>query len=572
VFFIALATDYDGTIAETGVVSAETMSALDAFKRTGRKLILVTGRELDDLRTVCPDLSIFDRVVAENGALLFDPANGEERVLSPAPPEPFVAALKARNVSPLSVGRSIVATWEPNEGIVLETIRDLGLDLQIVFNKGAVMVLPAGVNKATGLVAALKEMGLSPHNVVGVGDAENDHAFLRTCGCAVAVANALPIVKEGADVVTDGARGAGVIELTARIAKQDADIIAPDRHGIEIGTFEDGTVAFLQPHRGGVLIAGSSGIGKSTIATALTERMVERQFQFCVFDPEGDYLELADAVRLGDAKTVPAMEETVDLLHQIETNVVVCTLALDASERPAYFAQLLSKLGAFRNAFCRPHWLIVDEAHHVLPTERQGMEQVFPSDLPAAVLITVHPESVSPHALKTVETIIAVGDAAPEVIAAFCAAIDVPAPSDLPSPTDEQVVLWRRSATTPPRLIKVARPRQARKRHTRKYAEGELGPDRSFYFRGPEGALNLRAQNLMIFLQIAEGVDDATWMYHLRAGNYSKWFASMIKDNELAAEAAVAEQDEALSARQSRAAIADAVMRRYTVPARTRDA
>ena len=49
----------------------------------------------------------------------------------------------------------------------------------MIFNKGAVMILPSGVNKATGLAAALEELGLSPHNVVGVGDAENDHAFLE---------------------------------------------------------------------------------------------------------------------------------------------------------------------------------------------------------------------------------------------------------------------------------------------------------------------------------------------------------------------------------------------------------
>ena len=96
---------------------------------------------------------------------------------------------------------------------MLETIRDLGLELQVIFNKGAVMVLPAGVNKASGLVAALDELGLSPHNVVGVGDAENDHAFLAACECAVAVANALPTIKERADHVTAGEDGDGVREL-----------------------------------------------------------------------------------------------------------------------------------------------------------------------------------------------------------------------------------------------------------------------------------------------------------------------------------------------------------------------
>ena len=87
-------------------------------------------------------------------------------------------------MSPLSVGRSIVATWEPNEGLVLQAIKELGLELEIIFNKGAVMILPSGVNKATGLVAALDELELSPHNVIGVGDAQNDHAFLQRSATA----------------------------------------------------------------------------------------------------------------------------------------------------------------------------------------------------------------------------------------------------------------------------------------------------------------------------------------------------------------------------------------------------
>jgi hydroxymethylpyrimidine pyrophosphatase-like HAD family hydrolase len=89
--------------------------------------------------------------------------------------------------------------------------------LQIIFNKGAVMVLPAGINKASGLVAALAHLRLSPLNVVGIGDAENDHAFLSACGCAVGVANALPIVKAGADIVAAAPRGEGVAETIRRI-------------------------------------------------------------------------------------------------------------------------------------------------------------------------------------------------------------------------------------------------------------------------------------------------------------------------------------------------------------------
>src|SRR5438067_12736811 len=89
-------------------------------------------------------------------------------------------------------------------------------ELHVIFNKGSVMVLPSGVNKATGLTAALAELGLAPEHTVGVGDAENDHAFLSLCGCGAAVANALPALKEKADLVTRGARGAGVTELIGR--------------------------------------------------------------------------------------------------------------------------------------------------------------------------------------------------------------------------------------------------------------------------------------------------------------------------------------------------------------------
>src|SRR6516162_6643849 len=225
-YFVALASDYDGTLAEDGVVAERTLEALGLLKQSGRKLILVSGRELPDLRRVFSRLDLFDLAVLENGALLVDPASGAETALGDEPPAHFVEALQRRNVRPLSVGRSIVATWEPNETIVLETIWDLELELQIVFNKGAVMVLPAGVNKASGLATALARLHLSPLNVVGIGDAENDHAFLRACGCAVAVTNALPMVKADADVVTSAPRGAGVVETVGNMLDSDLAEIA----------------------------------------------------------------------------------------------------------------------------------------------------------------------------------------------------------------------------------------------------------------------------------------------------------------------------------------------------------
>jgi hydroxymethylpyrimidine pyrophosphatase-like HAD family hydrolase len=214
---LALASDYDGTLAHDGVVDEPTLQALETFRRSGRKLILVTGRELADLATVFSHFEIFDRIVAENGAVLFNPATGEKRILGDRPNPRFLAALERRGVQPISLGDVIVATRRPNETTVLEVIRDLGLELQVVFNKGSVMVLPPRVNKVSGLKEALAELGLSERNVAGVGDAENDHAFLRFCGFSAAVANALPSVKETATYTTRADHGAGVVELVDMI-------------------------------------------------------------------------------------------------------------------------------------------------------------------------------------------------------------------------------------------------------------------------------------------------------------------------------------------------------------------
>src|SRR5262245_39439040 len=220
-FCFALATDYDGTLAEHGRVEDVSRAALVRFRESGRKLILVTGRQLDDLIDVFSGYDVFDRIVAENGAVFYDGSTKEVTSLAAPPPQEFVRELERRSVTPLSVGRVIVATSEPNEPTVLEVIHDLNLELQVILNKGAVMVLPSGVNKATGLIRALESLRLSPYNTVAIGDAENDQSFLDSCGCAVAVANALDSVKARADWVTAGDHGRGVIELIDRVLASD---------------------------------------------------------------------------------------------------------------------------------------------------------------------------------------------------------------------------------------------------------------------------------------------------------------------------------------------------------------
>ena len=209
--YLALASDYDGTLSEDGQVSERTMQALERVKASGRKLLLVTGRLFEDLRQVFPQLDLFDYVVAENGAVLYNPAKSSERLLGEPPDQHFFQVLHDRGV-PITGGRVIAATWHPYETQVTETIQELNLKLQVIFNKGAVMILPVGIDKSVGLLAALYDLQIPAQNVVGFGDAENDYTFLSQCGCSIAVANALPSLKEQVDYTTSASRGDGVVE------------------------------------------------------------------------------------------------------------------------------------------------------------------------------------------------------------------------------------------------------------------------------------------------------------------------------------------------------------------------
>lgn len=223
----ALACDYDGTLARDGTVGPAEVGALERCRASGRRLILVTGRVRGELQALFDRLDLFDCVVAENGASLYSPSADSEQLLASPLPEIFTRTLRARGVSPLAVGRVVVATRSPFETIVLKTIRDLGLELQVIFNKGSVMVLPSGVNKATGLCAALARLHVSLQNVVAIGDAENDHALLEAAAVGVAVANAVPTLLQRADLVTAGAEGQGVTELIDRLIDTDLAGIVP---------------------------------------------------------------------------------------------------------------------------------------------------------------------------------------------------------------------------------------------------------------------------------------------------------------------------------------------------------
>jgi hydroxymethylpyrimidine pyrophosphatase-like HAD family hydrolase/energy-coupling factor transporter ATP-binding protein EcfA2 len=570
--YFCLCCDYDGTIARDGRVSASTIKALKRVRASGRKLVLATGRELKDLLQVFPEVAIFDRVVAENGALVHRPATGDSKVLADPPPREFVAELNRRGVAPLSVGSCIVATWHPNESTVLDVIRTSGLELQVVFNKGAVMILPSGVNKGTGLQVALEELGLSPHNIVGVGDAENDHAFLGIGECSVAVGNALGTLKDRVDFVTGGSHGVGVEELIDKLLSEDLQSLAPrlSRHQILLGHTDKDVPFRLEPYGSRLLIAGPSGSGKSTTVSAIVERLIEKEYQICVVDPEGDYDDFEQFVTLGGPEHIPGISETLEVLNTRKQSLGVNLLGVPLSDRPSFFQGLLSRLQELRSQTGRPHWIIVDEAHHLLPSALDSASLTIPKELESFAVIAVRPDHVSPAILSSVNGVIAIGADPRSVIAQFnsgsgknLSIARVPEPPTRPG----QLLAWLLTDSDEPVTVTIEPPKSELRRHRRKYAAGELGEDKSFYFRGPGGKLNLRAHNMNMFAQLAEGVDDETWSNHLRNSDYSRWLRESVKDQAIADEVGIIEQDLELEPSESRGRVVEAIRKRYTAPA-----
>ena len=562
--YLALAMDYDNTLATEGRVADRTRAALERLRTSGRRTILVTGRRLDDLLRECDCSDLFDYIVAENGALLYEPASREITLLADAPPEEFVEALRRRGVQPLEVGKIIVATHAPQEAQVIEAIHELGLELQIIFNREAVMVLPPGINKASGTKFALRKLGMSAHEMVAIGDAENDHSFMRLAECPVAVSNAVESIKAIAAFVTAEPAGDGVIELIDGLMANDLGPIDArlTRRHVALGTRPDGTAVWLPPYGNNVLVVGPSGSGKSTLASGLIERFAENLYQVCVIDPEGDYVSLQMLVTIGDQQRSPGVAEILAVLRDPDVHANANLLGIPLADRPPYFADLLPHLRAMRLRTGRPHWLLVDEAHHLLPR----LWGHVPQPLKECVFVTVHPERLTPSILSWIDVVIAVGDDPDKTLRDFAGASERQA-KELPASgaVDHQAACWFVHSGDGPFPMQAIPGQAERIRHYRKYAEGDVRYN-SFYFRGPTGKHNLRAQNLAVFCQIAEGIGEETWMFHLRRHDYSRWMRDVIKNQELAAAVEDIERRIDLEPAQTRVLVRAAVETRYTLP------
>jgi hypothetical protein len=341
------------------------------------------------------------------------------------------------------------------------------------------------------------------------------------------------------------------------------------RHHIALGRTARGEPVQLSPYGVRALIAGTSGGGKSTIVTGLIERLRAQDYNFCIIDPEGDYDNLEGAVLLGTPEHAPSMDECVQLLSRSGENAIVNLLGLKLEDRPWFFMTLFARIRDLRARTGRPHWLIVDEAHHVVPADWQPSEQTLPERLDGVLMVCVSPSHLAAPVVRNIDTLIIVGQQPREMLREFTDANELPPVDpgrDLLEPGT--AIVWNKQAGASPLCVTLDPASTERRRHLRKYAEGELPEDRSFYFRGPQGKLKLRARNLIQFMELADGVDDETWLHHLRGGEVSAWLRDSIKDEAMAERIAAVERDmEKAPAAESREQVRKLIESTYTLPA-----
>jgi hydroxymethylpyrimidine pyrophosphatase-like HAD family hydrolase len=364
--YVAIAAGFDGTLARDGRCDERCIDALRALSATGRKLILVTGRELRELLEIFPEARLFDYVVAENGAVMHRPATRQSQILAQAPPEILLQELRRRHVTPLTVGSSIVRTVHANEAEVSEALRKLQLDFQLVTNPGALMMLPAGVNKASGVLAALKELGVSRHNLVAIGDGENDLALFEFAEHAVAMQNADPLVKRVANRTTLGAYCDGFLEVTREIIASDLAGATP-RHKILLDVDSDGREVDFIPCQDSLVVHGPAGSGKAALCARLLDQLLTLGYQCCILGAEVHGLQTpAQVETFGNLHEAPKLTDILSTLEQPTTSVAINLAALAVETRPVFADALFLQLQALHDRVGRPHVIFMREAQHFL--------------------------------------------------------------------------------------------------------------------------------------------------------------------------------------------------------------
>ncbi len=505
-YFRVVCVDYDGTIALGPRPTDAVLAAIARVRAGGRQVVLVSGRIIEELLSDFADAAQhFDAIVGENGAVVW--RNGRTRAVAPRVSDELEFQLVKRGVRSRR-GIVILAMDAVHDQAVLRACVELGLDAQLVRNREALMVLPAGVSKGSGLQEALAELGLSYHNAIGVGDAENDLALLESCEVGVAVGNAVRSLKDHADIVLEDSGPPAIVQFLEVDVPRGLPGVEPRRRRIVLGRTDDGSIVSVPGSRVQVFIDGPTGAGKSHLAGLFLERLHDAGYTACVIDMEGDHAllgQLRGVLTLGGREPLPPPEEVGRIVRHRFSSIVLDLSLREPEIKHAYARELLEQLTSVRQQCGLPHWIVVEEAH-ALPSESLDRARAEGS----LCLVTYQPDWL-PGATRQAADIV----------------LTVEAP--------EQV---RMRTTRDPDASVCFRPdiRQTpHVRHRRKYAEGRVPYERGFTFRDGHGAVGAHVSSLAELRSELSRAPANMLAHHAAQRDFSRWIRDVFQDELLAA-------------------------------------
>lgn len=545
----ALALDYDGTIALDGALDPECRAAIAEVRQLGIIVVLVTGRRLDDLRRVAGGFDFVDAVVAENGAVLAVP-NGYSRLIGQPPPPEFLDELRRRGIE-FAFGQCVVEADAAMAFEILSVIRELQLPLVLLFNRSRLMILPQGISKSVGLRRALSMLHLSAHNVVAIGDAENDHDLLTASEFGVAVGWGSPALRKIADLVLEG-DGPKVVAQFIRDVAREMNIRTSQncRHQIALGTTKDNRTLSLAVAGRNVLVAGETRSGKSWITGLMCEKLILQGYSVCVIDPEGDYRTLESlpgVVIFGGEDPPPQLPDLARTLRHPEMSVVVDLSHLPQKEKLNYLHALLPMVAALRRSTGLPHRIVLDEAHYFLgrADARELIDLKLNSytlvtyratdlnhDIRAAINVVLSKRTDDPYEVRTLLEMAGKAGAETE----WTSTLDSLEPTQaalLPGPPESQGQL--RTFKLLPRLT-------SHVRHKAKYLDLELITELGFVFTKDNKPLGPPVRTLKEFAAALKTYPVAILQGHVHRSDFSRWILEVFHDSTLATDIRKVEQ------------------------------
>jgi hydroxymethylpyrimidine pyrophosphatase-like HAD family hydrolase len=568
----AIALDYDGTTAVNDVFDPSVRAAVGDVRRQGIYVLLVTGRRVPDLIRVAGDLSCFDVVVGENGAVLYFPASERHVRLGRPPSAVVVDELRRRGVA-IDVGDSVIEADAGAALKIVEVIRALEQPLVLAFNRGRLMVLPQAIGKSTGLRRALFALRVSIHNTIGIGDAENDHDLLDACEVGVAVAWGSAPLRAVADEVIAGTGPPAVADYIRRVAQQPRLSAAQmGRRRLFLGHEHSGEPVSLAVRGRTILIAGEPGSGKSWLAGLLCEQLILQGYCVCVLDPEGDYRTLGGlpgVIALGGDDPPPSAREVERALRHPDVSVIIDLSKMPQREKRQYLGALLSLLAELRRRTGLPHKILLDEAHYFLG-EPDGAT-LIDAELAGYILVTYRISALDLGIRSACDTVVMVSRETDPVEADALVRLCRPSGgAAIPASTFGELTMSE-AALLPGseeshgqvRRFQLAPRLTSHVRHRAKYLEMPVGDAQAFVFTD-DGRVGPRARTLRAFMGLLAALNSRHIEGHLRRHDFSRWINDVFRDRPLAShirrvEGEVGEEDPRLIAD----AISQAIRARY---------